>query len=219
MTKNYTIIDIETGGLPNAAEFIEEPKCPGNIKKAESIATWERDEKPKLLAEALDKAALSPLTGRVLCIGILEQAEDGKDSVWFLGEDTDSEKNILTEFWEWLHKARSEAWRRFVTHNGASFDWPFLIRRSWAHGVQPVRGIVDKYGRLDDQFADTMVAWGCGDRTQRISLDKLAKFIGLPGKTGSGADFSRLWASDRAAALEYLRNDLSLTLAIAERML
>ena len=55
-----------------------------------------------------------------------------------------------------------------------------------------------------------------GDRQARGSLDAIAKHLGIGAKTGSGADFAKLWQSDRAKAVEYLRNDIELTAKLAE---
>lgn len=67
-------------------------------------------------------------------------------------------------------------------------------------------------------FTDLAELWQCGDRTETISLDRLARLCGLPGKTGSGADFARLWRDDRKAALDYLTTDLTLTRDLWHRM-
>ena len=42
-----------------------------------------------------------------------------------------------------------------------------------------------------------------------------AKHLGVGEKSGDGKDFARLWATDRAAAEGYLRNDLELTARVA----
>jgi hypothetical protein len=59
-----------------------------------------------------------------------------------------------------------------------------------------------------------------------IGIDKLAKAFGLQGKVTesdngqsvSGADFHKLWRSDRATAEKYLRQDVLLCQRLAERM-
>jgi hypothetical protein len=57
--------------------------------------------------------------------------------------------------------------------------------------------------------------WG-----ERISLDKLCGFFGLARKTGSGADFARLYndPATRGEALAYLRNDLKMTAQAAVKL-
>ena len=63
---------------------------------------------------------------------------------------------------------------------------------------------------------DLMELWQLGNNQEYIALDKLAKFMGLPGKTGNGADFHKMEPADKK---KYLETDLALTKALAERML
>ena len=67
-------------------------------------------------------------------------------------------------------------------------------------------------------MVDLRDAWQLGERQARGSLDVIAKHLGIGEKNGSGADFARLWQSDRAKAVEYLRNDLQLTVKVAEAL-
>lgn len=48
------------------------------------------------------------------------------------------------------------------------------------------------------------------------SLDVIAKHLGVGAKNGDGKAFAELWASDRAQAVAYLRNDVQLTAKVAE---
>ena len=56
--------------------------------------------------------------------------------------------------------------------------------------------------------------WSFGTRDS-IKLRDLAKFLGVGEKTGDGADFSGLYESDRKSAIDYLRNDVLLTMRCA----
>ena len=128
----------------------------------------------------------------------------------------DDEAQMLREFWE---MTRGEMGRinQMVGFNTHLFDLPFLIRRSWKHRVQVPFGI--RRGRYwSDEMVDLRDAWQLGDRQARGSLDAIAKHLGIGGKNGSGADFARLWQSDRGKAVEYLRNDLELTARMAEAL-
>ncbi len=61
-----------------------------------------------------------------------------------------------------------------------------------------------------------MQMWQAGDYRELISLDRFAKALGHEGKNGSGKYFSQTLKEDEAAAIEYLKNDLSLTRKTAE---
>ena len=170
----------------------------------------------------LDKTALSPITGRVLLIGMLL---DGKP----LFIDTPDEAKNLDTFWgivDDLLDSKSP----LIGHNSSAFDLPFLVRRSWALGVSVPHEI--RQGRYwNPLFRDTMEAWNCGARDY-VKLDVLARFFGVGQKTEgvNGSDFSKLWfgempaeqwgnpAEQRAKAIEYNGRDLELTAAVAKKM-
>jgi DNA polymerase III epsilon subunit-like protein len=112
-----------------------------------------------------------------------------------------------------------------VFHNGFGFDLPFLVRRSWLLDV-PVPGFAFsqfKGGLNRDLFADTMTAWSLGKYNDFTSLDTLARAFGIEGKLKgcSGADFDRMWhgsEEERATALEYLKQDVRVTMQLAQFM-
>lgn len=204
--------DIETAALP--LEQIQHLKpafqAPGNykdpLKIQEHIAQQE--------AKWLEGAALSPLTGRVLVIGI---KRFGAHEPTFLEGD---EPTMLREFWNIVGiSAGLDYWYGHGLHG---FDLPFLVKRSWLHGIPvPMQTIFGDRGYVNPRrFIDTMVAFSCGDRAAGyISLDTVAKFFGLPGKTEDlGPQFAQVYAMDRPRALAYLRRDLELVENIADRM-
>jgi hypothetical protein len=89
-------------------------------------------------------------------------------------------------------------------------------------GVDFPRHLVMKGRYFLDRFGDTMLHWQCGGR-DFVKLDTLCKAFGVPGKTDgiSGADFHRMFdagGEDRIKAIQYLANDLDMTLAVAEGM-
>jgi DNA polymerase III epsilon subunit-like protein len=110
--------------------------------------------------------------------------------------------------------------RAIVGFNINRFDLPFLLRRSWHHGVKPPDGIFTTRGYPNPElFVDLAVEWACGDRQEFIKLDTLAKFLGVGAKNGEGKDSAMLWATERKLAVAYLKNDLELAARIMERLL
>lgn len=201
------ILDIETG--PGPFERIEPllPKIepPSNYKDAAKIQLYIAERK----AELIEGAALKPELGRVLAVGILG---DGEPRLIHSG----SEAEILHMAWGHLTMRRPT--ECLVTFCGHRFDLPYLARRSWILGV-PVPYWFPRDGRFPrDQYVDIAEIWACGNRTETISLDRLARALGLPGKSGDGAQFSQLWATDKQQALDYLANDLQLTKAVYYRL-
>jgi hypothetical protein len=190
-------------------------------ERANHKAEWEAKEADSK-AKWFEKAALSPVTGRVLLIGVLV---DGKPI--FIGGPDEAEN--LREFWENVDELIT-AKTSMIGHNSTGFDLPFLVRRSWALGVSVPREV--RQGRYwHPLFKDTMEIWNCGGRDY-IKLNLLGKIFGVGQKTEGveGKDFSKLWfgempaeqwgtpAEQRAKAIEYNGQDLILTAAVAAKM-
>lgn len=195
-------VDIETGPRPDASEFLPPIEPPANCKDAAKIEAYLTDRR----AKQLEQAALSAETGRVLCVGLLR---DGAQPQHLHDDD---EAALLRK--TWLELETHDSSEVFVTFCGHRFDWPYLLRRSAALGV-PAPNWFPRDGRFPKHaFCDVAELWQFGDRTETISLHRLARLCGLPGKTGHGANFAELWATDRPAALAYLRQDLELTRAL-----
>lgn len=209
------LFDIETGPLPEAElaallpPFDPAEVKTGNLKDPAKIAEKLREAGESHCREFFEKAALDPLTGRVVAIGLLYP-----DSNEFVVIGDDDEAKMLREFWD---VTRGEMGRinQMVGFNTHLFDLPFVIRRSWKHRIQVPFGV--RRGRYwGDEMIDLRDAWQLGDRQARGSLDAIAKHLGVGAKNGSGAEFAKLWQSDRAKAVEYLRNDLHLTAKVAQ---
>ena len=228
--KQAEIYDIETGPRPE-----EELRAMFHEKTFEEFAVscdkrWKLDTIKEKFAEYqatafsdfAAEAALSPVTGRVLLIGI-----------WDFGAprrfDDSDEATILRDFWDRVDDAIQDK-RPLIGHNSNSFDLPFLVRRSWAMGVHVPREV--RQGRYwNPLFIDTMEAWFFGERNKYIRLNALGEYFGVGQKTESiaGGDFHKWWfgtmpaecgtpEEQRAKAIEYNGQDLSLTRLIAEKM-
>lgn len=174
------------------------------------------------IAGVKSKAALDAKTGRVLAIGYYF-TEDQSTDIEYIGyapgniPPARDEAAVIRDFWGYVEAAPEHC--RIVGHNIAGFDLPFLIQRSWILGIEVPRGVIE--GRFfAKKFADTMQVWACGKvgNGSMAKLDDLAKVFGVGSKTGNGAMFAELFEKDRAAAIEYLKNDVAITYAVAKRM-
>lgn len=210
---------VKLGNLKDAA------KIEAKIAEARAAHEAAAANAPQILAAAeaahwqsfVNRAALSPVTGQVLAIGYWSKAAGCK--IQGQGETLD-ERQLLANFWQRYRACRSEN-RRMVGFNIFRFDLPFMARRSWYLGVDVPDTLTDQTGRYFDRtFVDLYARWQCGVYGESIRLDDLARFFGVGGKPDGicGADFGRLYAEDRTAAIEYLRNDLLITSGCAARM-
>ena len=221
------VFDIETGPLPEnellamlPAFDPAEVKC-GNLKDPAKIAEKIAEAEVNHRRDFIERAALDPLTGRVMAIGMLDLETD---LFSIIGHDDESE--TLREFWE-VTRGDMGRLNPLIGFNIFNFDLPFLFRRSWKHRVTMPLGL--RRGRYwGDQLVDLRDAWQLGDRQARGSLDSIAKHLGVgaklaapaangatSGKLITGADFAGLWRSDRKQAEAYLRNDIDMTAKVA----
>jgi len=222
------VFDVETGPLAESElSALLPPFDPtevktGNLKDPAKIAEKIAEAEANHRRDFFDKAALDPLTGRVVAIGVMvfdARGEEGplfgqKAPSYIIGHD--DEARSLREFWA---AVRGEMGRLHpvVGFNICNFDLPFLIRRSWKHRVTVPFGI--RRGRYwGDQVIDLRDCWQCGDRQARGSLDTIARHLGVGAKNGDGKAFAELWQSDRKQAEAYLRNDLELTAKVADAL-
>lgn len=236
MKDNTTIWDIETG--PGDWEKIEslcQPKITGEPEEGKSRgkSVTKEDNYADWKAACIDKAALSPISGRVLAIGLRRNGE-----FILLGNDTcddAGEVDVLAKFWEmaetdfwatawdkWTPKASDPRWIGF---NTSGFDLPFVVTRS----VMLVPGFrfptwLQENGRYVHMWLDLRDRWLLGKQLGgpvRGNLDTMCRALGIPGKNGSGAEFGRLWTNieTRDQARAYLENDIAMTAAAAERLL
>lgn len=224
------VFDIETGPLPLAElraslpPFDEEEVKVGNLKDPDKIKAKIEEARVAHEEQFIARAALSPLTGRIICIGYL--STDKGATVIDAGEkDGGGEGEILMNFWRRYGLCRRDK-RLLVGHNLVGFDIPFIVRRSWLLGVDVAATVFERGRYLDSlTFADTMQLWSCGTRDPWIKLETLSKAfggggkpIGEDGEKVDGAMFADLWRLDRAKAEAYLRNDLEMTARVAQRM-
>ncbi len=199
-------MDIETGPLPDSFLDMVMPEfeAPGNYKNPEAIAKNIEEQKTKWK----DRAALSPLTGKVLCIGVLMAGE----FQYFDGEGDEAKMlNDWRDFVDFNYQIN------MVGFNIFNFDLPFLVKRAWCKNVKPCLWTGFQAYR-QHRFVDLMTLWQMGERNEHTSLNTIAKFLGIGEKSGSGKDFAGLWNTDKAAALAYLKHDLELTRDVGQRM-
>lgn len=196
------IFDIETVGeeWENFDELTKEQL----LRWIEHTA-WSEEEKTAKTRDLKDGLGFSPLTGRVVAIGMYDY-ELQKGAVYYVGdmdiheefEEGDfifkqqEEKSLLEDFW---HGART--YDTFVTFNGRGFDVPFIMLRSIACGVQPTKDLME--GRYLYQ-----------QRTVRhIDLQDQLTFYGAMGKRPSLHLFCRAFGIESPKAAGVAGDDVA----------
>jgi 3'-5' exonuclease len=182
------VIDIETVGTPweDHDSYVREYLIKG-MNEAEA-------------EEEKRRGALSPFTGRIVAIGVVN-AETGRSCAMYevpgqidviVRKDGNrtliagTEKQILEKFWDYLGKHD-----RFISFNGRQFDGPFLMIRSAINGVTPKRDLVGNRYRFHPNCDLREVLNFNGTinpRQMRFNLDLACKAFGIVSSKTEGMD-------------------------------
>lgn len=203
---DFLYLDIET--IPTAdpahiAVITDSITPPGNISKAETIAAWEAEKKPVLIAEAIAKTSFNGAYGSVCCIG---WAWGDFPAVSTIGAD---EADVLRSAFDRItQNTPLHAVPTIVGHFVAGFDIRFLWQRAMVLGVTMPHWFPRDPKPWSREVFDTMNAW-CGAR-DTISLDNLCKALGIPGKDEvDGSMVAGMWQRGQFNEIaDYCRADV-----------
>jgi hypothetical protein len=182
MPRSYLVLDIET--VPDAALYVapEVPPGPGG--------------------HAIERPFPPLFAHRPVVVGVMWLDERYRlKKLGVVGEGKD-ERGMLSDFSEFVGRHQPE----LITYNGRSFDLPVLVLRALRHGVAMrwyyqgrLRHRYSEDGHLDlcDMLSDHGAA-------RSMSLDAMARLIGLPGKIG--VDGSQVEGMYKAGQLELIKN-------------
>lgn len=217
-------LDIETipGQAPDLkARIAEDITHPATMKKPETIARWEEEQKPAAVETAWRKTAFQGDVGELVCVGWA--IDDGSTDCWFrTPPHIDGPNNNVTEaallqcVFQHLHRAQQRAGGRvpvFIGHNVRDFDLRFLYQRAVILGVRPLVPLPHDARPNSPHVYDTMTAWaGWGGR---IALDRLCAALGIPTKgseVDADIDGARVWDFVRDGRIlevaEYCKGDV-----------
>lgn len=182
------IVDIETAGID--FESLDEKSREYLLKYAQ---TSEEKEEVK------DRLGLSPLTGVIVSIGLLNPKTD-KGAVYYQGKEdgakefeedgiyfeSGTEKEILENFWKNISK-----YKQVVTFNGRSFDAPYIHLRSAINEVKPSRNLMPyRYDhRTHCDLLEQLTFYGA---TRRFTLDFYLKRFGIKSSKENGVEGSQI---------------------------
>jgi hypothetical protein len=178
------------------------------------FARAEADQRRQLEDELYEKSAFDGTFSRIVCIGLLMLTDtlEAQGAVAWYGTN---EKRLLEEFWTRLGHLRPSL---FITHNGLSFDLPFIKKRSIIHQVKPSLDIPLAKFRTEPVY-DTMAVWSNWEQRGWIKLDVLARALNVATKSGSGKQVAELWAKGAGKEIaEYCLQDTYVTYACYCRM-
>lgn len=199
---NKLFLDIET--LPAEEAKYDVLKKIYNSRVAKS-------KKPiASFGQYLEYTAFDGAFGRILCISL---ALNDEPIECLTGE----EKKILQSFWEIAKKADL-----FVGHNVMDFDLRFVCQRCVVWGVRPTKEL--SFARYrNNPIYDTMYEWSKWNTQDKVSLDKLAKALGVKSSKEEGLDGSKIHRYYKEGRLQeiydYCNADVETTRAIYKKMI
>lgn len=168
--------DIETVRWPKAEHWLKTKgiKPDSRLKDPEKIRASIEEKRAALF----EKAALSPITGMIVCICAHHEVDQ---PVAFYGAD---ERDILIRFFTWyeMYLGTLVLTGKYSQH----FDLPFVVMRAMVHDIGvPYRMQDQILGRRPLQEIEQVI----GD----ASLDDVAFAFGIEGKTAHGSEVQEMW--------------------------
>lgn len=204
------VVDIETCGLPNAADFLEPVQAAKNLKDPEKIKadieqrTNERDQ----------KLALDWNVGFIVALGYWTERTG---TVVHCCSNADEEAAALIDFWE------ESRHRTIVGFNLKGFDLRFMVQRSrYLRVPHPILDF-SKYSRkgVTDLFIDLTFGDGTYDQgAMKRSLKAFCRRFEIPVTDAiGGADVPALVAAGQWQDVKaHCASDVELTVKLAHRL-
>lgn len=219
---DYLYLDIET--IPASdpaiiAEIAASVTAPGSMKKPETIAEWEANQKPAAVADAVAKTSFNGALGKVCSISwAWNDARPG--SVDMRPDNRWSEGDMIGTFTDIVLAQRpSFEVPVIVGHYVADFDLRFIWQRAFVLGVKMPAWWPRDPKPWSREVHDTMAMWAGAKGS--ISLDSLCKALGVEGKTGiDGSMVAGMWQRGEYDAIaEYCREDVERVRNVHRKML
>jgi DNA polymerase elongation subunit (family B) len=197
------VIDIETMPNLDVVKLLPEPSIDARLKDPVKVAEAQSEAKQK----QLDKMGLSPLTGKIACIGYYS------DDISLVHITNEAE--MLNVVYDYIKNYQ------IITYNGKAFDVPYIFKRGiilglpWAT-IPEMKKYTDKYNQTHIDLMTEFCNWGDFEK-----LDNLARFI--LGETKSEFDFREIpellkTEEGKKKITDYCLQDCKLTWQLAKRM-
>ena len=198
----YLYFDIETVPGP-IKPTIEEVMAlaPKSMTKEDTIRKWAEEN----VETVYRKQALDSMQGEICCIGL---AFDDERPTTFVGPETMVIEHAATmiDFRMSKYGSMRPIW---VGHNARAFDLPWLWRKALKYRHYELAQRIPRE-RYSKDVEDTMEMWST-DYKDYVSLDAVAKFLGVGGKSGHGSQVYDLWRTGRHQEIaDYCADDVEL---------
>jgi len=164
---------------------------------------------PPTFEEFIEQTGLDGAFGRIACIGYALNEEPAKT---FSGD----EKEMLKNFWELAREVDL-----FIGFNNMDFDLRFIYQRSIILGVKPTKELGFARYR-NSPIYDVMYEWSKWSTQSKISLDTLAKALGIPSSKGGEVEGKNVFKAYEEGKIDlickYCEADVEVTRKIYHKM-
>ncbi len=227
--EDILFLDIETVPEVYAYEDLEP-----HLQELFAQKTAYRRKEDQSPGDFYEQAGIWAEFGKVITVGF--GAYSPTEQKWVISSVSDADERrllektarILREFDQKVRErdARDSSRERrayLCAHNGKEFDFPFLARRMLIRQVK-LPDILKVQGKKpwETPFCDTLQLWRFGDYKHYVSLELLAKILGLetPKNDISGKDVARVFyeENDHARIDRYCRQDVKTLIQVFLRM-
>ena len=204
-TQNQEIKDVFADGVTH----------PANMKKAETIEKWEKEQKPAAIEKAIEKSVFDGGAGEIIAFGYA--LEDKEAAVWHRNADI-SEAELLNEINTYLF-SKIDYKPVWVGHNVCGYDLRYLWKRFIVNGIRPNIKIPYDANPWSSDVYDTMWEWA-GKSGDKKSMDFVCKALGIEGKNGfDGSMVYDAWKNGEYERIgEYCKDDVIKTRKMYNRL-
>lgn len=194
--------------------------APSNYKDPEKIASYIAEKTASIdlaFGERYRKTSLDGAYGQIVCAGVA--IDDDAPQVFWQPDWQNGESAILRALFDYIGSVtRPGNLPTYIGHNVANFDLRFIWQRAAIHGIAPPLRFPITLSPWDDRVYDTMFEWA--GRGQYVSLNKLCRVFGLPGK--GDMDGSKVWDYVQDGRIldvvDYCKQDVARVREIYRRM-
>ncbi len=177
--QDFLVIDIETVSGNENIESLS-PKLLKHWKRKTDFIRNPAEKSPEELYE--DRSAIYAEFGKIIVIGMAIYHElKGKPALRVKSISSENEKELLTEFKNFIEGKFDQDNLKLCAHNGKEFDFPFLCRRMLINDIK-IPWSLNMSGKKpwEINHVDTMEMWKFGDWKSFTSLDLLTTIFNIP---------------------------------------
>lgn len=177
--QEFLVIDIETVSGNENVESLAPQLLNHWKRKAEFIRNPDDKEADDLYK---DRAAIYAEFGKVIVIGMAFFHEwKGKPAMRVRSLASHDEKDLLSQFKNFIESKFDQENLKLCAHNGKEFDFPYLCRRMLINDIK-IPWSLNMAGKKpwEVNHVDTMEMWKFGDWKSFTSLDLLTTLFEIP---------------------------------------